>query len=63
MRRESIRLRSLAKYGDKEAKLRLGEAYLAGSGGFTKDIPVGLEYLLSLMPHESERVSKITAYL
>jgi hypothetical protein len=59
MRRESIRLRSLAKYGDKEAKLRLGEAYLAGSGGFTKDIPVGLEYLLSLMPHESERVSKI----
>lgn len=61
MRRESIRLRSLAKYGDKEAKLKLGEAYLSGSGGFSRDIPIGLEYLQSLMPHEARRVSPIIA--
>lgn len=61
MRRESIRLRSLAKYGDGEARLKLGEAYLLGSGGFVKDIPVGLEYLQSLLPHEIKRVSKVMA--
>ncbi|MBL7090365.1 hypothetical protein [Acidovorax sp.] len=61
MRRENIRLRSLAKYGDKEAKLKVGEAYLAGTGGFAKDIAVGLEYLHSLMPQEKKRVSEIIA--
>jgi hypothetical protein len=61
MRRESIRLRSLAKYGDKEAKLKLGEAYLSGLWGFSKDIPVGLEYLQSLMPHEARRICTVIA--
>lgn len=61
MRRESIRLRSLAKYGDKEAKLKLGEAYLSGLGGFSRDIPIGLDYLCSLIPSEASRVSKIVA--
>lgn len=57
MRRESIRLRSLAKYGDKEARLKLAEAYLSGKDGFAKDVPLGLEYLKALLPDEIQRAS------
>lgn len=56
MRRENIRLRSLAKHGDKDAKLKLGEIYLVGEDGLARNIPLGLEYLLSLLPLEQERV-------
>lgn len=64
MRRENIRLRALAKHGDKDARLKLGEIYLAGEEGLARNIPLGLEYLLSLLPQDQERVaSAITRYL
>ena len=45
MRRQDIRLRLLARQGDPQARLKLGEAYLAGAEGIARSISVGLDYL------------------
>lgn len=45
MRRQDIHLRLLAKNGDAEARLKLGEAYLVGTPDLAKNIPVALDYL------------------
>lgn len=50
MRRQDIQLRLLARQGDAEARLKLGEAYLAGSAGFARNVPVGLSYLRAALP-------------
>ncbi|GHC92906.1 hypothetical protein GCM10007320_43440 [Pseudorhodoferax aquiterrae] len=45
MRRQDIQLRLLAKQGDADARLKLGEAYLQGTSGFVRNVPVALSYL------------------
>lgn len=50
MRREDLQLRQLAKTGDIEACLKLGEAYLTGSPGISKNISIGVSYLKSAFP-------------
>lgn len=45
MRREDIQTRVLAKAGDLDARLKLGEAYLSGSAGIARNISSGLGYL------------------
>jgi TPR repeat protein len=50
MRRQDIQLRSLAKQGDVDACLKLGESYLAGTAGFARNIQVALTYLRAALP-------------
>lgn len=45
MRRQDIQLRLLAKRGDAEAQIKIGEAYLTGTQAIPKNIPVGLDFL------------------
>lgn len=55
MRREDVRLRVLARKGDAEARLKLGEAYLAGTLGMPRSVPVGLVYLKAALPQVRQR--------
>lgn len=45
MRRQDIQLRTLARQGHDQAKIKLGQLYLVGGDGFAKNIAVGLSYL------------------
>lgn len=45
MKRANIQLRSLARAGDLEARMKLGIIYLEGSFDFPKNIKLALEYL------------------
>ena len=57
MRREDLQLRQLAKTGDIEACLKLGEAYLTGSPGISKNISIGVSYLKAAFPKAQQRAS------
>lgn len=50
MRRDDVKLRMLARRGDAEARLQLGQAYLVGVPGIARSIPVGLGYLQAALP-------------
>lgn len=61
MRRQDIQLRLLAKQGDVDARLKLGESFLAGTSGCVRNVPVGLTYLRAAMaqtPHASACVAQ-----
>lgn len=49
MRREDIQTRHLARGGDVDARLKLGESYLCGSAGMARNISSGLGYLRPAM--------------
>src|SRR2546427_5635270 len=57
MRREDLQLRQLAKTGDTEACLKLGEAYLTGSPGIAKNTSIGISYLRLAIPKAEQRVA------
>lgn len=58
MRRQDIQLRLLAKQGDADACLKLGTAYLAGTVGFVRNVPVGLAYLRAAPPQARQRAAE-----
>src|SRR2546427_5949285 len=58
MRREDLQLRQLAKTGDTEACLKLGEAYLTGSPGIAKNTSIGISYLRLAIPKAEQRRSE-----
>lgn len=58
MRRQDIQLRLLAKQGDADARLKLGESYLAGTSGFVRNVPVGLSYLESAKQQASRAAAE-----
>lgn len=57
MRREDVKLRMLARKGDAEARLTLGEAYLAGAQGIPRSVSTGLGYLRAAMSQAPQRAS------
>src|SRR2546427_10919042 len=61
MRREDLQLRQLAKTGDTEACLKLGEAYLTGSPGIAKNTSIGISYLRLAIPKAEQRVASCLA--
>lgn len=61
MRREDLRLRQLAKAGDIEACLKLGEMYLLGSAAIAKNIQIGIYYLRLVMEKDHVRVASCLA--
>lgn len=61
MRREDLQLSQLAKTGDTEACLKLGEAYLTGSPGIAKNTSIGISYLRLAIPKAEQRVASCLA--
>lgn len=61
MRREDLRLRQLAKAGDIEACLKLGEIYLRGSAAIAKNIHIGIYYLRLAIPKDHGRIASCFA--
>lgn len=61
MRRQDIRLRWLARQGDTEARLRLGEAYLCGTRGMARNVPAGLGYLRAALAQAPRAASGCVA--
>lgn len=61
MRREVLQLRQLAKTGDIDACLKLGESYLIGSTGVAKNIPIGIYYLRLVIAKDQRRVASCLA--
>ena len=57
MRREDLQLRKLAKKGDIEACIKLGELYLTGSPGISKNINIGISYLKIAFPKDQQRAA------
>lgn len=63
MRRQDIQLRLLAKRGDPDARLRLGESYLNGSTGFARNVAVGLTYLRAAMAQTPQAAVCVAQHL
>lgn len=61
MRREDIQTRILAKGGDLDARLKLGEAYLSGTAGIARNIPSGLGYLRSALAQAPRQAASCIA--
>ncbi|WP_313570126.1 hypothetical protein [Comamonas terrigena] len=64
MKRENIRLRSLARSGDIDARMKLGGFYLEGTMDFPRNIKIALEYLSTpALKYKNETAKLICEHL
>jgi TPR repeat protein len=61
MRRQDIQLRLLAKRGDAEAQIKIGEAYLTGTQSIPRNVEVGLGYLEAASRHSRKEAVQCIA--